>query len=118
MDEAPVEIAVRSRRTTPACGRGHERCRVGQRQAEGLLQLRHFTAQDVSLLDALRVWKSNADKLYAGVDECPSAGVLHATEHRPPMVACQTCHHKFHPPALPLGEHGRRDVPAVPQPLR
>ncbi|KAH6766101.1 hypothetical protein C2S52_017084 [Perilla frutescens var. hirtella] len=53
--------------------------------------------QNGALAEAIRIWKSNVDKEFEGVEECPICySVIHTTDHGLPRLACKTCKHKFH----------------------
>lgn len=57
--------------------------------------------QNGALAEAIRIWKSNFDKEFEGVEECPICySVIHTANHSLPRLACKTCKHKFHAACL------------------
>jgi hypothetical protein len=57
--------------------------------------------QNGALAEAIRTWKSNFDKEFEGVEECPICySVIHTSNHSLPRLACRTCKHKFHSACL------------------
>ncbi|XP_057789666.1 E3 ubiquitin-protein ligase listerin [Salvia miltiorrhiza] len=57
--------------------------------------------QNGALAEAIRIWKSNFDKEFEGVEECPICySVIHTVSHSLPRLACKTCKHKFHSACL------------------
>ncbi|KAK3022955.1 hypothetical protein RJ639_046773 [Escallonia herrerae] len=57
--------------------------------------------QNGALAEAIRIWKSNFDKEFEGVEECPICySVIHTANHSLPRLACKTCKHKFHSACL------------------
>jgi len=57
--------------------------------------------QNGALAEAIQTWKSNFDKEFEGVEECPICySVIHTTNHSLPRLACRTCKHKFHSACL------------------
>ncbi|WOH01951.1 hypothetical protein DCAR_0521338 [Daucus carota subsp. sativus] len=57
--------------------------------------------QNGALAEAIRIWKSNFDKEFEGVEECPICySVVHTSDHNLPRLACRTCKHKFHSACL------------------
>ena len=53
--------------------------------------------QNGAIAEAIRTWKSNFDKEFEGVEECPICySILHTSNHSLPRLACKTCKHKFH----------------------
>ncbi|VFQ71782.1 unnamed protein product [Cuscuta campestris] len=57
--------------------------------------------QNGALAEAIRIWKSNFDKEFEGVEECPICySVIHTSNHSLPRLACKTCKHKFHSACL------------------
>ncbi|XP_043725325.1 E3 ubiquitin-protein ligase listerin isoform X2 [Telopea speciosissima] len=53
--------------------------------------------QNGALAEAIRIWKSNFDKEFLGVEECPICySIIHTSNHSLPRLACKTCKHKFH----------------------
>lgn len=63
-----------------------------------LLSLTAFVRnQNGAIAEAIRTWKSNFDKEFEGVEECPICySILHTSNHSLPRLACKTCRHKFH----------------------
>nr|CAB3459310.1 unnamed protein product [Digitaria exilis] len=63
-----------------------------------LLSLTSFVRnQNGAIAEAIRTWKSNFDKEFEGVEECPICySILHTSNHSVPRLACKTCKHKFH----------------------
>ncbi|ONM19885.1 E3 ubiquitin-protein ligase listerin isoform X2 [Zea mays] len=63
-----------------------------------LLSLTSFVrSQNGAIAEAIRTWKSNFDKEFEGVEECPICySILHTSNHNLPRLACKTCKHKFH----------------------
>ncbi|CAN6344350.1 unnamed protein product [Urochloa humidicola] len=63
-----------------------------------LLSLTSFVRnQNGAIAEAIRTWKSNFDKEFEGVEECPICySILHTSNHSLPKLACKTCRHKFH----------------------
>jgi len=63
-----------------------------------LLSLTSFVRnQNGAIAEAIRTWKSNFDKEFEGVEECPICySILHTSNHSLPRLACKTCKHKFH----------------------
>lgn len=63
-----------------------------------LLSLTSFVRnQNGAIAEAIRTWKSNFDKEFEGVEECPICySILHTSNHSIPRLACKTCKHKFH----------------------
>ncbi|RLN00446.1 E3 ubiquitin-protein ligase listerin, partial [Panicum miliaceum] len=63
-----------------------------------LLSLTSFVRnQNGAIAEAIRTWKSNFDKEFEGVEECPICySILHTSNHSLPRLACKTCRHKFH----------------------
>ncbi|CAH9129291.1 unnamed protein product [Cuscuta epithymum] len=57
--------------------------------------------QNGALAEAIQIWKSNFDKEFEGVEECPICySVIHTSNHSLPRLACKTCKHKFHSACL------------------
>ncbi|XP_010256980.1 PREDICTED: E3 ubiquitin-protein ligase listerin [Nelumbo nucifera] len=57
--------------------------------------------QNGALAEAIRIWKSNFDKEFQGVEECPICySIIHTSNHSLPRLACKTCKHKFHSACL------------------
>ncbi|GJM88057.1 hypothetical protein PR202_ga04076 [Eleusine coracana subsp. coracana] len=63
-----------------------------------LLSLTSFVRnQNGAIAEAIRTWKSNFEKEFEGVEECPICySILHTSNHSLPKLACKTCKHKFH----------------------
>jgi len=63
-----------------------------------LLSLTSFVRnENGAIAEAIRTWKSNFDKEFEGVEECPICySILHTSNHSLPRLACKTCKHKFH----------------------
>uniref|UniRef100_A0A0D9VAZ7 E3 ubiquitin-protein ligase listerin n=1 Tax=Leersia perrieri TaxID=77586 RepID=A0A0D9VAZ7_9ORYZ len=63
-----------------------------------LLSLTAFVRnQNGAIAEAINTWKSNFDKEFEGVEECPICySILHTSNHSLPRLACKTCRHKFH----------------------
>lgn len=60
-----------------------------------------FVLQNGALAEAIGIWKSNFDKEFEGVEECPICySVIHTANHSLPRLACKTCKHKFHSACL------------------
>ena len=54
-----------------------------------------LVARNSSISDALRLWKSNADQHFDGVEECPICySVVHAVTTQMPKLQCRVCKHK------------------------
>ncbi|KAJ8431978.1 hypothetical protein Cgig2_006475 [Carnegiea gigantea] len=72
------------------------------KQRKWLLSMMAFVRnQNGALAEAIRIWKSNFDKEFEGVEECPICySVIHTTNHSLPRLACKTCKHKFHAACL------------------
>ncbi|KAF8397167.1 hypothetical protein HHK36_016074 [Tetracentron sinense] len=72
------------------------------KQRKWLLSLTAFVRnQNGALAEAIRIWKSNFDKEFEGVEECPICySIIHTTNHSLPRLACKTCKHKFHSACL------------------
>lgn len=62
---------------------------------------RTFSVQNGAIAEAIRIWKSNFDKEFQGVEECPICySIIHTANHSLPRLACKTCKHKFHSACL------------------
>ncbi|KAG8079204.1 hypothetical protein GUJ93_ZPchr0007g3891 [Zizania palustris] len=63
-----------------------------------LLSLTAFVRnENGAIAEAIHTWKSNFDKEFEGVEECPICySILHTSNHSLPRLACKTCKHKFH----------------------
>ncbi|KAJ0978328.1 hypothetical protein J5N97_013802 [Dioscorea zingiberensis] len=72
------------------------------KQRKWLLSLSAFVrSQNGAIAEAIRIWKSNFDKEFQGVEECPICySIIHTTNHSLPRLACKTCKHKFHSACL------------------
>lgn len=72
------------------------------KQRKWLLSLTAFVRnQNGAIAEAIRIWKSNFDKEFEGVEECPICySIIHTTNHTLPRLACKTCKHKFHSACL------------------
>ncbi|GAB4824288.1 hypothetical protein Ancab_007175 [Ancistrocladus abbreviatus] len=72
------------------------------KQRKWLLSMMAFVRnQNGALAEAIRIWKSNFDKAFEGIDECPICySVMHTSNHSLPRLACKTCKHKFHSACL------------------
>lgn len=72
------------------------------KQRKWLMSLMLFVRnQNGALAEGIRIWKSNFDKAFEGVEECPICySVIHTTNHSLPRLACKTCRHKFHSACL------------------
>jgi hypothetical protein len=57
--------------------------------------------QNGTIVDALMLWKADADRVFAGVEPCPVCySVAHAGDRSLPKVTCRTCRHRFHAACL------------------
>lgn len=72
------------------------------KQRKWLLSMMSFVRdQNGALAEAIGIWKSNFDKEFDGVEECPICySVIHTANHSLPRLACRTCKHKFHSACL------------------
>ncbi|KAG0483597.1 hypothetical protein HPP92_011681 [Vanilla planifolia] len=72
------------------------------KQRKWLLSLTAFVRnQNGAIAEAVRIWKSNFDKEFQGVEECPICySIIHTTNHSLPRLTCKTCKHKFHSACL------------------
>ncbi|CAI0399632.1 unnamed protein product [Linum tenue] len=72
------------------------------KQRKWLMSMMMFVRnQNGALAEAIRIWKSNLDKEFQGVEECPICySVIHTDNHSLPRLACRTCKHKFHSACL------------------
>ncbi|KAK8960828.1 E3 ubiquitin-protein ligase listerin [Platanthera guangdongensis] len=72
------------------------------KQRKWLLSLTAFVRnQNGAIAEAIRIWKSNFDKEFDGVEECPICySIIHTTNHNFPRLPCKTCKHKFHSACL------------------
>nr|XP_043619247.1 E3 ubiquitin-protein ligase listerin [Erigeron canadensis] len=68
------------------------------KQRKWLLSMMSFVRnQNGALAEAIRIWKSNFDKEFEGVEDCPICySVIHTANHTLPRLACRTCKYKFH----------------------
>ena len=68
--------------------------------------------QNGTIVDALLMWKADADRLFEGIEPCAICYcVVHGTDRSVPRVACKTCKHKYHSHCLVWITH-RPDAPA------
>ncbi|KAF6174070.1 hypothetical protein GIB67_020252 [Kingdonia uniflora] len=66
-----------------------------------LSMLAFVRSQNGALAEAIRTWKSNFDKEFEGVEECPICySIIHTADNSLPKLACKTCKHKFHKACL------------------
>ncbi|KAL5974682.1 hypothetical protein ACLOJK_031352 [Asimina triloba] len=72
------------------------------KQRKWLLSMTAFVRnQNGAIAEAIRIWKSNFDKEFQGVEECPICySFIHTANHSLPRLACKTCKHKFHSACL------------------
>ena len=57
--------------------------------------------QNGTIVDALLMWKADADRLFQGIEPCAICYcVVHGTNRAIPKIACRTCKHKFHSDCL------------------
>uniref|UniRef100_A0A2P2LM14 E3 ubiquitin-protein ligase listerin n=1 Tax=Rhizophora mucronata TaxID=61149 RepID=A0A2P2LM14_RHIMU len=72
------------------------------KQRKWLMSMMMFVRnQNGALAEAIRIWKSNFDKEFEGIEECPICySVIHTANHSLPRLACKTCKHKFHSACL------------------
>ncbi|CDP04076.1 unnamed protein product [Coffea canephora] len=72
------------------------------KQRKWLMSMMLFVRnQNGALAESIRIWKSNFDKEFEGVEECPICySVIHTSNHSLPRLACKTCKHKFHSACL------------------
>ncbi|KAL6967782.1 RING-type E3 ubiquitin transferase [Sarracenia purpurea var. burkii] len=72
------------------------------KQRKWLMSMVSFVRnQNGALAEAIQIWKSNFDKEFEGVEECPICySVIHTANHSLPRLACKTCKHKFHSACL------------------
>ncbi|CAK9166921.1 unnamed protein product [Ilex paraguariensis] len=72
------------------------------KQRKWLMSMMSFVRnQNGALAEAIRTWKSNFDKEFEGVEECPICySFIHTANHSLPRLACKTCKHKFHSACL------------------
>ncbi|CAL8160412.1 unnamed protein product [Prunus armeniaca] len=72
------------------------------KQRKWLMSMSSFVRnQNGALAEAIKIWKSNFDKEFEGVEECPICySVIHTTNHGLPRLPCRTCKHKFHSACL------------------
>ncbi|XP_021750254.1 E3 ubiquitin-protein ligase listerin-like [Chenopodium quinoa] len=105
-DETSMDLVIRLPASYPLrsvdveCTRSLGISEVKQRK--WLLSMMAFVRnQNGALAEAIRIWKSNFDKEFEGVEECPICySVIHTTNHSLPRLACKTCKHKFHAACL------------------
>ncbi|CAI9107100.1 OLC1v1006386C1 [Oldenlandia corymbosa var. corymbosa] len=72
------------------------------KQRKWLMSMTLFVRnQNGAIAESIRIWKSNFDKEFEGVEECPICySVIHTSNHSLPRLACKTCKHKFHSACL------------------
>lgn len=72
------------------------------KQRKWLLSLTAFIRnQNGAIAEAICIWKSNFDKEFEGIEECPICySIIHTSNHGLPRLACKTCKHKFHSACL------------------
>ncbi|XP_058075497.1 E3 ubiquitin-protein ligase listerin isoform X2 [Magnolia sinica] len=72
------------------------------KQRKWLLSMTAFVRnQNGAIAEAIRIWKSNFDKEFQGIEECPICySIIHTTNGSLPRLACKTCKHKFHSACL------------------
>lgn len=72
------------------------------KQRKWLMSMMSFLRnQNGALAEAICIWKTNFDKEFEGVEECPICySVIHTSNHSLPRLACKTCKHKFHSACL------------------
>ncbi|KNA05184.1 hypothetical protein SOVF_192710 [Spinacia oleracea] len=105
-DETSMDLVIRLPASYPLrlvdveCTRSLGISEVKQRK--WLLSMMAFVRnQNGAVAEAIRIWKSNFDKEFEGVEECPICySVIHTTNHSLPRLACKTCKHKFHAACL------------------
>lgn len=73
-----------------------------QKQRKWLMSMIAFVrSQNGALAEAIRRWKSNFDKEFEGVEECPICySIIHTANNTLPRLACKTCKYKFHSACL------------------
>ncbi len=105
-DEAVLEMVLRvppAYPLRPVEVDGTKRLGVGEGTwRKWLLGMRTLLdSRDGSLVDAVLLWKSNIDKAFEGVEECPICyTVIHLANATLPRLACHTCRHRFHSACL------------------
>jgi hypothetical protein len=53
--------------------------------------------QNMTVLEALLLWKQNADRRFEGIEDCPICySVIQLSDRSLPNQTCKTCKHKFH----------------------
>ncbi|KZV39908.1 hypothetical protein F511_04548 [Dorcoceras hygrometricum] len=105
-DETGMDLVIRLPQSYPLkpvdidCTRSLGISEVKRRK--WLMSLMSFIRnQNGALAEAIRIWKSNFDKEFEGVEECPICySVIHTVNHSLPRLACKTCKHKFHSACL------------------
>ncbi|XP_071956221.1 E3 ubiquitin-protein ligase listerin-like [Antedon mediterranea] len=67
-----------------------------------MLQMTTFLVhQNGTIVDGLKVWKSNIDKRFEGTDDCMICySVIHGSNYSLPQLTCKTCKKKFHSACL------------------
>ncbi|KAL5709837.1 RING-type E3 ubiquitin transferase [Ranunculus cassubicifolius] len=73
-----------------------------QKQRKWLMSMIAFVrSQNGALAEAIRRWKSNFDKEFQGVEDCPICySIIHTANNTLPRLACKTCKYKFHSACL------------------
>ncbi|XAR60795.1 hypothetical protein NMG60_11034309 [Bertholletia excelsa] len=105
-DETGMDLVIRLPASYPLrpvdveCARSLGISEVKRRK--WLLSMLSFVRnQNGALAEAISIWKSNFDKEFEGVEECPICySVIHTVNHSLPRLACKTCKHKFHSACL------------------
>jgi len=60
-----------------------------------------IASQNGTIIEALQMWKQDADKMFEGIEECAICYCVISTVDRSlPKSACKTCKHKFHSSCL------------------
>lgn len=71
--------------------------------------------QNCSMADAIRMWKSNVDQEFAGVEPCLICySVINASNRSPPKMKCKTCGQGFHNQCLFKWFRSSSKTPACP----
>ncbi|KAK1398109.1 E3 ubiquitin-protein ligase listerin [Heracleum sosnowskyi] len=105
-DETGMDLVIRLPESYPLklvivnCTRSLGISEAKQRKWE-MSMMSFVQNQNGALAEAIRIWKSNFDKEFEGVEECPICySVVHTSDHNLPRLACKTCKHKFHSACL------------------
>lgn len=62
-----------------------------------LLSVQSLLAQNLAIIDAIRQWKANAEKVLQGVEPCSVCYcVLQPSDRSLPGPSCKTCRNRFH----------------------